>query len=360
MQIIFDNIIFSLQKAGGISVVWYEILKRIISEKNRNYRFIEFENAEKNIFRKLLTISPVELITKKSLFIKFSRYFNPRIKSAYKFIFHSSYYRICKNANAINITTVHDFTYEKYFKGLSKWIHCQQKYRAIRHSDYIVCVSENTKKDLIHFLPEIDTDKIRIIHNGVSEEYSVISGQQDYQLHFPRGTYILYVGSRDVYKRFDLAVEVAKQFNYKLVIIGGGKLSKKEKAEINRTLGSENYFQIHRIENQELNRYYNNAFCLMYTSEYEGFGIPLIEAQKAGCPAIAYNGSSITEIAKGSSCLINQLTMDEISRHIIDLRDNEKRQEIIKNGLINAERFSWDKTYQQYSDLYLEIRQTIK
>jgi len=358
MQIVFDNIIFSLQKAGGISVVWYEILRRIIPSKNTDCRFIEFENAEKNIFRKILAIDPDRLSLKKSRLIRISRYFNPKIKSTEKFIFHSSYYRFCNNPYAINITTVHDFTYEKYFKGLSKWIHCQQKYRAIRHSDYIVCVSENTKKDLIQFLPDIDRNKIRVIHNGVSDQYAVLTGKQDDHLKYPAGTYLLYVGSRDVYKRFDLAVEVAKKFNFKLVIVGGGQLNKKETAEINQHLGSENYIQIHRIENEELNRYYNNAFCLMYTSEYEGFGIPLIEAQKAGCPVIAYNGSSITEIAEDSSCLVNQLTMDEICQHIILLQDKEKRQEIIKKGLINAERFSWDKTFQQYLNLYFEIQQS--
>lgn len=359
MQIIFDNIIFSLQKAGGISVVWYELLRRIINEKIVESRFIEFDNCNTNIFRKKLNIDADKIDKRSKQIVKLRRYFNPIIKSNEKFIFHSSYYRYSTNKNAINITTVHDFTYEKYFKGFAKWIHCWQKYKAINHSDFIVCVSENTKNDLIHFLPKINTDKIRIIHNGVSDEYLRLPENIDYHLHFPNESFILYVGARDTYKRFDLAIKVSKKFGFNLVIVGGGELNKTERSHLNQYLGIENYIQITKINNTVLNKYYNKAYCLMYTSEYEGFGIPLIEAQKAGCPVIAYNGSSITEIAGNSACLINELSLDEISEYITILQNKGRRKEIIKDGLFNAEKFSWDKTYQQYLNLYLEIQKNL-
>jgi len=49
-----------------------------------------------------------------------------------------------------------------------------------------------------------------------------------------------------------------------------------------------------------LNQIYNSAFCLLYPSEYEGFGIPILEAKRAGCPVLAYNSSSIPEVAGDS------------------------------------------------------------
>ena len=104
--------------------------------------------------------------------LRYKRYLPVTCKNVNEsFIFHSSYFRISSNPNAINITTVHDFTYEYFYHGLHKWIHCWQKYYAIRKSKYVVCISENTKKDLLNFLPDVDEKKIHVIYNGVSDDY---------------------------------------------------------------------------------------------------------------------------------------------------------------------------------------------
>ena len=58
-----------------------------------------------------------------------------------KFIFHSTYYRTCSNPNAINIVTVHDFTYELYSKGIKKWVHSCTKRKALRKADFIIYIS---------------------------------------------------------------------------------------------------------------------------------------------------------------------------------------------------------------------------
>ena len=158
MWISFYNIIFSLQKAGGISVVWSELLKRM-AKLGPNYKCLEYTGHEKNIFRKTLDIPESNLIRKNYPLLSFQRYLNPRVPHVCTntlFIFHSSYYRFCPCKNAINITTVHDFTYEYFFSGLRKILYCRQKYRAIRHSDHIICISETTKKDLLKFVKGTD------------------------------------------------------------------------------------------------------------------------------------------------------------------------------------------------------------
>ena len=136
MDLIFDNIIFSLQKAGGISVVWTELLKRVLKDPSLNACFIEEPNH--NIFRKSLEISE-NLILKNppSLFpLTLRRYLNPQINK--EGIFHSSYYRTVTNHNVINITTVHDFTYEYFRSGIPKLIHSNQKGNAIQNSKKII------------------------------------------------------------------------------------------------------------------------------------------------------------------------------------------------------------------------------
>jgi mannosyltransferase len=350
-MIFLDNIIFSLQKAGGISVVWMELLKKLINS-DLDYSCLEYSNCEENIFRRTLKIARQRIIKKKHINIDIQRYFNikkfsPDIKHDDPFIFHSSYYRYCTHKKAINFTTVHDFTYEYFASGIKKNIHCHQKYKAIKKSEYIICISETTKKDLLRYVKGINEKNIYVIYNGVSDDYYIIN---DNQRISPYGDYIIYVGSRIGYKNFNLAVFAAKKTNLNLVIVGS-KLTKKENIFLKRELGEEHFFSLIKISNKELNSLYNKAFCLLYPSLYEGFGLPVLEAQKAGCPVVIINTPSVVEII-GDTSLIAENDVNSIVEKIKLLNDKSIKQKVIKSGLLNASNYSWDKMAEQIISLY--------
>ncbi len=357
MRIIFDNIIFSLQNAGGISVFWYEIIKRALNDNEIEPIFLEYPN--KNNFRQLIEIRQKNILNSNSKIpLSILRYFNPKIRNETG-IFHSSYYRTAKSSTLSNITTIHDFTYEYYRKGPAKYVHAWQKEKAIKNSDLIVCVSENTKEDLLKFNPDINEQKIRIVYNGVSNAYQIINSEKYLKdlITFRKSEYALYIGDRkSQYKNFHLATKACKKTNTPLVIIGGGQLSKTEFSFLNLTLGKANYIHLTGIENNILNVLYNNALCLLYPSLYEGFGIPVVEAQKAGCPVIAVNRASIPEIIGPVSTLINNPSIDSISEMIKQLKNNTEFVNIqIEIGLKNANRFSWDKCYYDTKRVYKEF-----
>lgn len=343
--IVFDNIVFTLQKAGGISVVWQKILNGALHSNNLERTFIEYPNS--NIFRKDINIPENEIFKDTLGFLNCKRYINPTCRNVKKeFIFHSSYYRTCSNPLAQNVTTVHDFTYDYFSNGIRKAVHCLQRNRAIMNSDAIVCISKNTKRDLLKFLPEVDSKKIHVIYNGVSDEYKPLSKKnQNYS------NYILFLGSRSSYKNFKFAVEAIKQTSFNLLICGN-ELSKDEIYLLDKVLGRERYEVKVRPTNQELNELYNSVFCLLYPSSYEGFGIPVLEAQRAGCPVIALNASSIPEIIGKNDLLMNALTFADFKDKINILRDLKSREEVIEAGLDNAHKYSWDKMSQEYMDLY--------
>ncbi len=354
MKAILDNIIFPLQKSGGISNVWFEFLYRITRKKDIELSFLDFEN-QNIFFQKLLKNNYLPNIAHSKRFLE--RYRNPQLNDIHeKFIFHSSYYRICKNPYAINITTVHDFTYEYYNHGLAKFIHSWQKRQAILKSDHIICISENTKKDLLHFIPNVAPEKISIVYNGVSDDYHIISSSETLNtLPFPSLSYVVFVGSRAKYKNFELTVQAISKTSLNLVIVGSS-LNSEEQSMINKHFQKDNrIYCTGYIDNSQLNIVYNNAYALLYPSTYEGFGIPVLEAQKAGCPVIAYNGSSIPEIIGDTTLLMQEISTKEIHHKLEILKNKQVRTKIITEGIKNAQRFSWDKMYENIINIYQKV-----
>lgn len=359
MQIILDNIIFSLQKAGGISVVWKELLDRLLIDPEMKLNFIDLPCS--NIFRNEISI-PKSLIIKDTYSkhpLTIQRYLNPKIQG--EGIFHSSYYRTTSSKGIVNITTVHDFTYEYYRKGLPKLIHQTQKGQAIKNSKRIICVSQNTKKDLLTLYPKIAESQVKVIYNGVDDRYHPIQNRDETLLNqlvpFSSEEFVVYVGDRkSLYKNFNLAVNACQLSNQPLVMVGGGILTTKETQLLQQTLGINKFIHLGGISNEQLNLIYNHACCLLYPSLYEGFGIPILEAQRAGCPIISTNCSSIPEVAGKGAILVDKVTETEIAEILNRLkRDSAIVSKLKDEGFKNSQSFSWDQCYQQTKQLYKEV-----
>jgi len=100
---------------------------------------------------------------------------------------------------------------------------------------------------------------------------------------------------------------------------------------------------------------YSGALCLVYVSLYEGFGLPVLEAMKCGCPVITSNISSLPEVAGQAALLVDPFDIDEITRAINEIVNHkEKREELIKKGLAQVKRFSWEKTARETLKVYQE------
>ena len=97
------------------------------------------------------------------------------------------------------------------------------------------------------------------------------------------------------------------------------------------------------------------AFCLLYPSTYEGFGIPIIEAMKAGCPVVSSNISSMPEVAGKACVLVDNVSIISFLESINKLNDEKFRESLIKKGFLQAEKFSWDRCYDETIKFYQEV-----
>ena len=348
MKVYLDNIVFTLQKSGGVSVVWDELVKGMVDRLGASgIRLISNDACRENMFAGRYD-APVVPLENRLL----ERYRDVRLGEREPFIFHSSYYRLCRDRHALNVTTVHDFTYEYFVRGVRQWVHSGQKFRAIRQSDAIICISENTKRDLLKFLPDVDERKVHVVYNGVSGDYRVLPEAE--RAGVPFRDYVLFVGSRTAYKNFDLAARAVAASGRDFVIVGS-PLSGEEEAFLRGLFPEpERVHAVGRVPNNELNVLYNGAYALLYPSSYEGFGIPVLEAQRAGCPVVACRASSIPEVIGDTPLLMSSPTDAEAGRCLSALENPALRAEVVRNGLQNAKRFSWDRMCDTVLNVYEE------
>jgi mannosyltransferase len=358
MHLYLDNIIFSLQRAGGISVYWCELLRRMLRDEV-SLHAIEGRGVEDNIFRAKLKLPQNMVVSNQAIPSQIARYLPPFVSMPKGSIFHSSYFRVPWIRNCITIETAYDFTYERFGVGLPRLVHSQQKRHALKAANGVICISESTKRDLLKFIPGVPEDRIRVIHLGYADEFHPLQGDRNQDL---RGygelhdlPYLVYVGDRGSYKNFHLAVNaVSLAKGYGLIVVGGGRVNQSDQLLLEERLKGR-YLHLDRLPNDKLNGLYNTAHALIYPSSYEGFGLPVIEAMAAGCPVIATDASSIPEVAGEAGLLVDEVSAQAFASRILTLEKSTLRETLVKRGFENVKRFSWERCYQETVDFYHDM-----
>ena len=356
MKVTLDNIIFSLQPMGGISVYWYELLVRLAQDGRIEADVFQFNNSHTHLLAQELNNLELTTQVESNIPVRLLRYLPFRAKVTRQSLFHSSYYRIADGAK--NIVTIYDFTYEYYRQGVAKWLHSTQKSHAINKAAGIICISENTRNDLYQFFPDLEVP-VEVIYIGKSDAFRVLPETHQYSetvQSLKSLKYVLFVGARAGYKNFAALVEALADCSDITLVIVGPQLNPEESAFLQDKI-ADRYRFLGFVDDVQLNELYNQAYCFIYPSEYEGFGIPVSEAMAAGCPVIAMAKSSIPEVAGDAGLLCEHLNSDILLQYFARLDESLQRQQLITRGIAQAEKFSWDKCYAQTIEFYNKIDQ---
>jgi glycosyltransferase involved in cell wall biosynthesis len=282
-------------------------------------------------------------------------------------IWHETYPLPIKVNNAKKITTIHDLIPlklpyttlddKKSFFNLTK--------DAIKNSEIILTVSENTKKDILHCF-DVNPDKIQVTYQPIIDNSHLVENHireinlKKYNLKNKK--YILFVGTIEPKKNLGRLIDAytCLDTDMKLVIVGKkGWLWEEEIGKLEALFGKGFARKIRLLEyvsKKDLMYLYHGAFCLVFPSLYEGFGLPPLEAMSLGCPVITSNLASLPEVCGDAAIYVDPYNSDDIRQAIEKLIDNPQMQlQLTEAGKKRVELFSMENYAKKLYEAYTKI-----
>lgn len=276
-------------------------------------------------------------------------------------VLHPTYYELLSGAafgtlRRPVVLTVHDMIHELFpatTDPRGRW--AEAKRRAILAADAVICISENTRKDLLTLLP-VDESRVTVIPLATrlappdAAEPPCAAGPPQF----------LHVGGRAGYKNFDLLLRalrgVVGRFAEVRLAVAGPPF---EPAELGRiaALGLERHVRHHGlVGDAELARLYRDSVALVYPSLYEGFGIPPLEAMRCGTAVVAANTSSIPEVVGDAGILFDPRSEEELAAALRGLLDDPaRRAAIVERGRRRERGFEWSEVVARTVAVYRSV-----
>jgi len=369
MRVNFDSQIFCSQTVGGISRYFASLAKEMKT----------FPSVHPQIYapyhcNEYLSALPKTLVRGKhvsnthipALGLRAASLLGAALWQRYSpsdILHRTYYYPFCHLPGpATNIVTVHDMIHEKYSQHFSRhdpiagW-----KKRAVTKADRIICVSENTRKDLLEHYETVSPDRVCVTHLGFDALGDLLTDEP--ASSFRTRTlgadlpYLLFVGHRAGYKNFAGLLQAYDTSpwlhqNFALLCFGGGAFTPTEQALIANSPASQ---RIQHMGGSDavLATCYRHAALFVYPSLYEGFGIPPLEAMSMDCPVACSNTSSIPEVVGDAAAFFDPSSVDSM-RFTLEtvLNSSAVSADLVHRGKVRRMQYSWRQCAEQTVDIY--------
>lgn len=241
-----------------------------------------------------------------------------------------------------------------YFRLRLKWKVAEKTLYNYLKSSAVVSISEHSRKDILSYIPSLNPKKVITIPLAASEPHVTNEKSIKRMQKLNLNSFLFYIGGADPRKGLvNLAKEMEdiwKQHPDTQLVLAGKEITDMDVPEAVRlaevAASSSRPKQIIRIgliSDGELAWLYKNAIAFIFPSQYEGFGLPILEAMQMGCPVISFANSSIPEVAGEAALLIKD---DKPLAPTINrlLSNKALRQKLSQRGKEQSALFTWEKT----------------
>lgn len=317
-----------LEEGVSIEKVFRQIAKNLTHEKFKYcFQQLQFGNDTFGTIKNLL-------------FFKFKK------SDVYHITGHVHYISLILPVNN-TILTIHDLGILKIRKGLRRFVLKKILFDLpVRRLKYITTISKTVKDEIIHYTG-CDESKIRVIENPLQEHFNT-NAKKPFDSKCPT---VLQIGTAQN-KNLENLIKALSGIRCRLRVVG-----KLEDNIVNKLKTYKiNYENTCNLNNEEIKNEYQSADIVAFCSSYEGFGLPIIEAQAMQTPVVTSNISPLKEVAGGAAVLVDPDDFFSIKKGIISLIENKTlRENFIKLGVENVKRFEPKKVSQAYEKFYEEI-----
>jgi len=287
-------------------------------------------------------------------------------------VYHYPHFDLPLLQNNNSVITIHDLKYiiaPEFFPEFSlikkKYMNFFYRFSG-QKAKKIIVVSESTKNDLISLF-KIPNEKIVVIPLAARDDFQPAKNQEQIQIKLKEkgiyNKYFLVVGERRPHKNLVRIIEAFKIFRkrctakYDLIIVGKKYANYSEPEKKISVLNLENdVILTGYVSDDWLPIYYQGAEALIFTSLYEGFGIPIAEAMACGTPVITSNISSMPEVAGDAALYVNPYDSEAIAEKMETLVKNRVlSNELKQKGAKQVKKFNWHRTAEQTLSVYEEV-----
>ncbi len=253
------------------------------------------------------------------------------------------------------VVTIHDLIYKNFpqqFKLADRLIYDKKFKYAVYNSDVVLATSNHTKEDILsHF--KVSSDKIKVLYQSIDATYRTTDPRKSQD-----GKHFLVVGTINERKNLKILISayefLPEEHRHPVIVVGQGKqyLEEVRSMLIEKGLTSHFIFLTH-VSNIELAQLYLDAICLVFPSQYEGFGIPILEALSLNVPVITNNCTSLPEVVGSFGIIIEFNSIESLVKALIKMDNKRYREQLLINVDSHLSRFRPDNIVDALAKLFI-------